>query len=281
MIVGQKHQRASRALNYIVLLALSSYCLFPLVWMIDTAFKPVTLIHSRHPGLLIATPTLKHFVYVLFQSDVPRYFLNSIIVSTSTTILALCVSVFGAYAISRWGRFTMVELTARALVISQMIPGVLLLIPLYIIMQRLGLLSTYEALIVTYCTFAIPLCVFLLRNFFDAIPRDLEEAAELDGCKGAQFILRILLPLSVPGLLSTGMFVFVTSWNEFMFGYVLINDQSHRPLTPGILIFQGSHVTHWGDLMAASTIAVVPVALCFIWLQRYLMEGLTVGAVKG
>ena len=155
-----------------------------------------------------------------------------------------------------------------------MIPGVLLLAPIYILMRELGLLSTYRALIIVYCTFAIPLCCFMLKGFFDAIPRELEDAAEMDGCSRLGFISRILLPLAAPGLLATALFCFVTAWNEFLFGYVLINDEARRTLTPGIMVFKGPHLTDWGALMAASVLAVVPVAIFFVYLQRFLMEGL-------
>ncbi len=201
-------------------------------------------------------------------------------VGIATTLLTLIVSVFCSYVLSRWPRIRPAQLVGGALVLSQMVPGVLLLVPLYILMRSLHLLSTYAALILTYCTFAIPLCVFLLKSFFDTIPRELEEAAELDGCPRIAFILRILLPLAAPGLLAIGLFVFVTAWNEFMFGYVLIDNEARRTLTPGIMIFKGPHMTDWGSLMAASAISVLPVALGFAWLQRLLVEGLAAGAVK-
>ena len=158
---------------------------------------------------------------------------------------------------------------------------VLLLVPLYILMRTLGLLSTYWALILVYCTFSVPLCAFMLKGFFDAVPPEIEEAAEMDGCPRPRFLLRVLLPLCAPGLLATGAFAFIHAWNEFMFGYVLINKDAFRTLTPGIILFRGEYVTDWGSLMAASALAVIPVALCFVWLQRFLVEGLASGAVKG
>jgi ABC-type glycerol-3-phosphate transport system permease component len=121
----------------------------------------------------------------------------------------------------------------------------------------------------------------MLKGFFDTIPLELEEAAELDGCSRFGFIYRILIPLSAPGILANAIFCFVTAWNEFLFGYVLINDEARRTLTPGIMVFRGPHLTDWGALMAASVLAVVPVALFFVNLQRFLIEGLSAGAVKG
>ena len=183
--------------------------------------------------------------------------------------------------LSRWPRMALTRAVGSALLLSQMVPGVLLLVPLYMLMRQMGLLSTYLGLVIVYCTFTIPLCTFMLKGFFDAIPSELEQAAELDGCTPARFILRVLLPLSLPGLLASGAFAFINAWNEFMFGYVLINDDAHRTLTPGIMLFRSAHLTDWGGLMAASVLAVVPVAALFVYLQRFLIEGLAAGAVKG
>jgi multiple sugar transport system permease protein len=127
----------------------------------------------------------------------------------------------------------------------------------------------------------VPLCSFMLKGFFDSVPAEIEEAAEIDGCSRPRFLLRVLLPLCAPGLLATGAFAFIHAWNEFMFGYVLINNDAYRTLTPGVMLFRGEHVTDWGSLMAASALAVIPVALSFVYLQRFLVEQLSAGAVKG
>jgi ABC-type glycerol-3-phosphate transport system permease component len=249
--------------------------------MVDTALKPPDEVRTANPSFFIARPTLENFRHVLTDDNFLAYFRNSVIVAGGATLLALVVSVFCGYALSRFPRAPAARTVGGALLLSQMIPGVLLLAPLYILMRQLGLLSTYRALIIVYCTFSIPLCCFMLKSFFDSIPRELEDAAEMDGCSRLSFIYRILLPLAAPGILATGLFCFVTAWNEFLFGYVLINDESRRTLTPGIMVFKGPHLTDWGALMAASVLAVVPVALFFVYLQRFLVEGLSTGAVKG
>jgi multiple sugar transport system permease protein len=281
MVIGKSRRRGFALLSYTTLALFSAYCIFPFLWMLDTALKPTEEIRSLTPTLLIAHPTFEHFAYVLFQSPFLIYFRNSLIVGLAATILTLIVSIFCGYALSRWSREGLVRAVGGALLVSQMIPGVLLLVPLYILMRQLHLLSTYAALIIVYCAFTVPLCAFMLKGFFDAIPTELEEAAAIDGCSRLAFLGRILLPLSGPALLATGVFAFVHAWNEFMFGYVLINDDARRTLTPGIMLFEGDHITDWGSLMAASALAVIPVALCFVWLQRYLVEGLAAGAVKG
>jgi multiple sugar transport system permease protein/raffinose/stachyose/melibiose transport system permease protein len=162
-----------------------------------------------------------------------------------------------------------------------MIPGVLLLIPLYILMQKLSLLDTYASMILAYTTFMVPLCTFMLKGFFDSIPYELEEAAEIDGCSRFRIIYQIILPISIPSLLASALFAFVNAWNEFMFGYVFINDEAHRTLTPGITLFKGLYTTDWGSIMAASVLAVLPIVIMFIYLQKFLIEGMTAGSVKG
>ena len=284
MVVGRLEAFSRNTLTYGTRLAFSAFCLFPFLWMVDTALKPAVEALSTTPSFLIAHPTLSNFTNVLFHSDFLIYFRNSIIVAASSTLVTLIVSIFCSYALSRWPRLSITRVVASSRCLT--FPDdsrrrSFLLVPLYILMQRLGLLSSYLALIIVYCTFMIPLGSFMLKGFFDGIPFELEEAAELDGCSRLGFIFRVLLPLAAPGILATGLFCFVTAWNEFMFGYVLINDEARRTLTPGIMIFKGSHQTDWSSLMAASVLAVVPVALCFIYLQRFLVEGLSAGAVKG
>jgi multiple sugar transport system permease protein len=281
MVVGASQRRLRSLLIHGTLVVFAAYSLFPFLWMIDTALKPVDEVRSAHPGFWIDSPTLSNFTRVLVDSAFLTYVRNSLIVATGATILTITISIFCGYALSRWAFLPLSRLVGSALLLSQMIPGVLLLVPLYILMQRLGLLSTYASLIIVYCTFGIPLSTFMLKGFFDAVPRELEDASEIDGCSRTGFIFRVLLPVSAPGIFATAVFAFVGAWNEFMFGYVLINDDARRTLTPGMMIFKGVHTTDWGGLMAASVLAVVPIALGFVYLQRFLVEGLSAGAVKG
>ena len=281
MVTGRLEQASAKVATYAALVAFCVFCLFPFLWMVDTALKPLAEVRSATPTFWIQNPTLENFIHVINDDNFLIYFRNSVIVAGGSTLLTLMVSVFCAYALSRFPREPTSRAVGGALLLSQMIPGVLLLAPLYILMRQLGLLSTYRALIIVYCTFSIPLCVFMLKGFFDGIPRELEDASEIDGCTRLGFIYRVLLPLAAPGILATALFCFVTAWNEFIFGYVLINDEARRTLTPGIMIFKGPHLTDWGALMAASVLAVVPVAIFFVYLQRFLVEGLAAGAVKG
>jgi ABC-type glycerol-3-phosphate transport system permease component len=249
--------------------------------MVDTAFKPANEIRSTTPTFMIANATLSNFRRVLFDTAFLVFFRNSLIVAVASTIFTMVVAVFTGYAMSRWGEKKAVKLVSGALLASQMIPGVLLLVPLYMLVKSLHLLSSYGALILVYTSFMLPVCTFMLKGYFDAIPVKLEDAAEIDGCSLVGTIFRIVLPLSTPGILSTWVFAFINAWNEFMFGYVLINDEAHRTLTPGVMLFKGLYATDWGGLMAAAVLAILPVAAMFLYLQRFLIEGLSAGAVKG
>src|SRR5579871_888125 len=170
MVTSGAARRTAAALSYATLALFSIYCLFPFAWMVDTALKPSPEIRSVNPSFLIAAPTLEHFRNVLLNSPFLIYFRNSLIVGFASTLFTLIVAVFCAYALSRWPRLGPVRAVGGAMLVSQMIPGVLVLVPLYVLMRTLGLLSTYWALILVYCTFSVPLCAFMLKGFFDAIP---------------------------------------------------------------------------------------------------------------
>ncbi|WP_026684702.1 carbohydrate ABC transporter permease [Heyndrickxia coagulans] len=271
----------SKIATYLVLIFGSIFSIFPFLWMISTALKPDSEIYSTKPSFFSSHFSLKNFVEVLQESDFLTFFKNSFLVSVVTTIIGLIIAVLAGYALSRFGRFKSIKIAGLSLTISQMVPGVLLLIPIYMIFKNLNLINTYTALILAYSTFVIPLSTFMMKGFFDSIPISLEESAALDGASRSRTLVQIILPVSIPSLVSTGLYTFVTAWNEYMFGYVLISDVAHRTLTPGITLFRGQFTTDWGNLMAASVLAVIPVTIIFAFLQRYLISGLMSGAVKG
>jgi multiple sugar transport system permease protein len=171
-----------RIVTYFTLTTFCVYCLFPFLWMIDTAFKPIGEIRSTTPTFLILGPTLDNFRRVLFDTAFLIFFRNSLIVAVASTLFTMIVAIFVGYAMSRWGQRQPVKIVSAALVASQMVPGVLLLVPLYMLMMKLHLLSSYAALILVYTTFMLPICAFMLKGYFDAIPPELEEAAQIDGC---------------------------------------------------------------------------------------------------
>lgn len=281
MLMNGGKRRFLTFVTYAVLIGFAVYCLLPFLWMFVTSIKPTDQIRTLNPSFIVKKVTWSHFDNVLNGSAFLTFFRNSLLISSVTTVVSLLISIFAGYALSRYLRFKGVKLFSVAMLLSQMIPGVLLLIPLYLVMKNLSLINTYASLILAYTTFTVPLCTFMMKGFFDSVPYDMEESAEIDGCSRIGIIFRILLPVSLPSLVATTLFAFLNAWNEFMFGFVFINDESHRTLTPGISLFKGLYQTDWGSMMAASVLSVLPIVILFVFLQRYLVEGMTAGAVKG
>ena len=280
-MLNKRNRKIAQVVTYVLLVVFSVYCIFPFVWMVISALKPKTEIRTATPSFAIIEPTLENFKRVLFDVGFLNYIKNSLLVSVVACVLSMIVAILAGYALSRYFKLKLVKASNLAMMLSQMIPGVLLLVPLYLIMQRLHVLESYLSLILAYTTFVIPLCTFMMSSFFDTVPLALEEAAEIDGCSKAQTILRIILPLSIPSLVSTGLYAFINAWNEFMFGYIFISTDQYRTLTPAIMLFPGANTIDWGGLMAGSVIAVIPVTLIFLFLQRYFLAGLMSGSVKG
>jgi ABC-type glycerol-3-phosphate transport system permease component len=230
--------------------------------------------------LWINNPTLSNYVRLFQEYPFARFFLNSTIVSTFTTLIAVSFAAFAGYSISRF-RFPGRMLVGILILATQMIPGIAILIPLYVLFNKLRLLDSYMGLVVSYNAFAIPFCTWMIKGFFDSIPSELEEAALIDGCTQWAAFWRIALPLSLPGLLATGIFAFILGWHEFIFAATFINSTELKTLTVGIASMKGIDVIDWGLLNAGAVIVTIPLAVLFAIVQRYLVQGLTAGAVKG
>lgn len=274
-------RRCQKAITYVLLIFFSFICVFPFVWMLISALKPKNEIRTAMPSIIIQAPTLDNFKRVLLDAGFLNYIKNSFIVSVIACALSMVIAVLAGYALSRYFKKRVVKASNFFMMLSQMIPGVLLLVPLYLIMQRLKVLESYISLILAYTTFVIPLCTFMMSSFFDTVPISLEEAAEIDGCNKAHTLFSVVLPLSIPSLVSTGLYAFINAWNEFMFGYIFISTDKYRTLTPAIMLFKGANTIDWGGLMAASVVAVIPVTIVFLFLQKYFLAGLMSGGVKG
>ena len=249
--MGSKKTRAAvSAVTYILISILAVICVFPFFWMLISALKPKDEIRSAVPSLLIDNPTIDNFRRVLVDNGFLTYIKNSFVVSLAATLISMIIAVLAGYALSRYYRKRIVKTSNFMMMLSQMIPGVLLLVPLYMIMQQMHMLETHISLVLAYTTFVIPLCTFMMSSFFDTVPIDLEEAAEIDGCSKAKTLIRVILPVSIPSLISTGLYAFINAWNEFMFGYVLISSDKLRTLTPAIMLFKGANLVDWGGPMA-------------------------------
>ncbi|WP_155370793.1 carbohydrate ABC transporter permease [Catellatospora vulcania] len=252
----------------------------PVYWLLVTAFTPNDDVFRFPPRLWPEHFTLEHFANLADNAVLGRYLVNSLIVSSLTAVLTVLVSAYTAYSFSKFryrGRRSLMSL----ILASQMFPQALLLITLYLVFSAYGLLNSYLALILSFTTFTLPLCVWMLKGFFDTIPNELLEAAKVDGAGQGSVIHRILLPVSLPGLVATGLFAFIRGWNDFIFALTLAGP-AKQTLPPGLVnTYLGEFQAAWPDLMAASLVVSLPVVIGFAVLQRYLVAGLTSGAVKG
>ena len=224
--------------------------------------------------------TMENYVTVLKASDFPRYFLNSLIVSIATALVVTAVASLAGYALSRF-RFRGKAWVSLVLLLTQTFPLVMVIPPIFRIMGQLGLTDNLYGLIVIYTAFNIAFATFLMQSFFDGVPKDLEEAAMIDGCTRVSALRRIILPLTLPGMGATVAFVFTAAWSELLFALMLINSEDQKTFSVGLLTFIGKFAVDWGQMMAASVMALIPVCIFFAFLQRYLVTGLTAGAVKG
>lgn len=265
---------------YIPLLIFLFVLLFPFYWMVITAFKPDNelLSQSGNPFWVVA-PTLAHFKKLLFQTQYPAWLLNTVIVSVVSTFASLAASVFAAYAIERL-RFQGSKQVGLGIFLAYLIPPSILFIPLAAIVFKLGLFDTRWALILTYPTFLIPFCTWLLMGYFRSIPYELEECALIDGATRWEILVKIILPLAVPGLISAGIFAFTLSWNEFIYALTFISSSEVKTVPVGIVteLVEGD-VYHWGALMAGALLGSLPVAVVYSFFVEYYVSGMT-GAVK-
>jgi N,N'-diacetylchitobiose transport system permease protein len=260
--------------------ALFAVMVFPIFWMVSTAFKREDQVNSLTPTWFPTHPTLSHFGAALhkpfFWTDVK----NSLFVVCVTVVIAMVLALLAAIALAKY-RFSGRKFFIVLVIGIQMLPGVGLIIPLYVALARLHLTNTLTGVIVTYMTFVLPFSVWTLRGFVLGIPKDLEEAAMVDGSSRLGAFVRILLPLVAPGLVATSVFAFITSWNEYILARILLNDQGKQTVTIWLSYFLGtSRNTDWGALMAASSLTAIPVVVFFLLVQRRIAFGLTAGAVK-
>ena len=223
---------------------------------------------------------VKNFVDVMTEQPFGRWLLNSVLVSVMTTVLGVFLACTAAYAFSRF-RFPGRDGGMLAFLVSQMFPGTLMLIPLFIIIVKwLGLGNTFWGLVIVYATTAIPFCVWMLKGYFDTIPIDIEESAVIDGASRQTIFLRIILPLSTPAIAITALFSFMTAWNEFILASVFLESESMYTAPVGLRFFVGGFSSQWGFFAAGSVIVSLPVVILFLYLQKYLVSGLTAGSVK-
>jgi multiple sugar transport system permease protein len=254
--------------------------LFPFYWMVMTSFKSNQELVSREANpFWIVQPTLEHFEKLLFKTDYPQWLWNTMLVSVIATFLSLFAAVLAAYAIERL-RFTGSRQVGLSIFFAYLVPPSILFIPLSLIVFKLGLFDSVWALILTYPTFLIPFCTWLLMGYFRTIPYELEECALIDGATRWQILVKIMLPLAVPGLISAGIFAFTLSWNEFIYALTFISSSENKTVPVAVVteLVEGD-VYHWGSLMAGALLGSLPVAVLYSFFVEYYVSGMT-GAVK-
>ena len=254
--------------------------LFPFYWMATTSLKPNAELLSREGNpFWVKSPTLEHFHHLVFETPYPDWMWNTVVVSVVSTFASLVASVFAAYAIERL-RFRGAKQTGLAIFMAYLVPPSILFIPLAAIVFKLGLFDTRWALILTYPTFLIPFCTWLLMGYFRTIPYELEECALIDGATRWQILVKIVLPLAVPGLISAGIFAFTLSWNEFIYALTFVSSSEVKTVPVGVVteLVEGD-VYHWGALMAGALLGSLPVAIMYSFFVEYYVSGMT-GAVK-
>ncbi len=262
-------------------LAVFVVMVFPVFWMMSTAFKPDDKITSLTPTWIPLHPTLSHFGAAIHKPYFWQDVKNSLIIVVVTVAISIVLAFLAAVAVARY-RFSGRKAFIVLIIGIQMLPQAGLIIPLYVALARYHQTNTLTGVIITYMTFVLPFSVWTLRGFLIGIPKELEEAAMVDGSTRLGVFVKILLPLMGPGLVATSVFAFITSWNEYIFARVLLNDQGKQTATVWLSYFLGtSRNTDWGGLMAASTLTAIPVVIFFLLVQRRIAFGLTAGAVKG
>lgn len=275
----ERRSRLARIVQIeIPILVIIVFALAPYVWMVLTSIKPDADISAFPIRYLPSAVTFDHYVELIAHTSFAENLLNSLIVAVGAVLVGLAASVPAAYAFSRF-RFRGRRLLMTQFLVINMFPVVLLIIPLFVLMRSLGLLDTFVGIIAGHSTFAIPFAVWMLTSYMNAIPQEVDEAAVIDGASRLQTIRLVLLPLVMPGVLTTAIYIFVTSWNEYLFAMMLSGDHV-RTVTVALQLFIGEFTIQWGLLTAGGTLVAIPVTILFLIVQRRLVSGLTSGAVK-
>lgn len=254
---------------------------FPLIWMLLTSIKPQSELFVFPIKLLPEHVTFEHYERLLEDTPFLSYFWNSVVLSVATTVVVMVVATLGGYSLARF-KYRGRETIAIAVLCTYLMPSVVLIIPLYLMMVKLGLENTLTSLVISYTTFALPYALWLLRSFMAGIPEDLEAAALVDGASRLGAFMDVILPQALPGIISTALFTFILAWNEYLYALVMVNTDETRPLTTGVMnMLVSSFNIEWSLLMAASVMMSVPLLFFFAFLQRYLTSGFGAGGVKG
>ena len=275
--------RTRRLLKWVgntLLVVMLAWTLMPFYWMVATSLKKDKEIYGFEATLIPRQPNLDAYRRLFAQTPFVLYLRNSTVIAVSTTVASLVFGCLGAYALARL-RFRGRAVIARGLIFTYLVPQSLLFIPLFAVMSTLALTDTLKGLTLAYLGFTLPFCTWLLLGYFRSVPLELEEAALVDGCSRLGALVRVILPMSLPALAVVAFFSFTQAWNEFLYANVFVNSVEARTITMGLTLFVVEDVFFWGPMMAAACLATVPPVVVYLVFQRWVVKGLTLGAVKG
>lgn len=274
-----RSQRLAKSGLILALILGAVFAAGPVLWMLSSSFKSNTQIFELPPRLITDTFSFDAYVAIFTNPETMRFFLNSYVVAGSVTILTLLVAIQAAYAFSRF-EFRGKRILNVVIVSVQAVPPITLLIPYFGLMVALGLYNSYAGLILTYMVFTLPYAIIMMTGYFNTLPKELDEAVRVDGAGSMTALWRILVPISVPGIVSVGIYTFMIAWNEYLFALTLTRSIDMRTVPIGIQLLMGQHSYDWNQIMAMSVLGSIPVLILFLFFQRYFISGLTAGSVK-
>lgn len=275
----RRRRRRTNPLIYVALVAASVFAMLPILWGVSTSFKSESATFSDQ-GWIPAQFTLENYAAVLFDSKIPVYIGNTLLVAGLTVIATIIIAIFGAYAAARF-RFKGKSTSLFLILMTSMIPGIAILVPLYFLAVQLGIYDTYAVMVVVYTAWQIPTVIWMLKGFFESIPDSIEEAGRVDGASHFRVMVQLVFPLAIPGIAAAAVISFVYVWNDFLIASTMISSDDKRLVAVGLYNYLSQYGIVWGQLTAAVVVSIIPIVIVFVLMERRIVAGLSAGATKG